>query len=115
MKPLLEAARKDPKRGDLRRRRGRARAVRRADDPRGGAIADCIVIGRPDVIKTRLERYGLTIRPGDDFTIVDPEDDPRYRDYVQTYVDAGRFAWVSRPPPPGRSCEPTIRLSRPSR
>ena len=55
------------------------------------AIAKPILIGRPAVIESRLKRYGLTIRPGIDFDIVNPEDDPRYRDYVATYVDiAGR-------------------------
>ncbi|WP_102225112.1 NADP-dependent malic enzyme [Acidimangrovimonas sediminis] len=44
-----------------------------------------ILIGRPEVIETRLERAGLTIRPGKDFEIVNPEDDPRYRDYWGTY------------------------------
>ena len=43
------------------------------------------------MIETRLKRYGLSIRPGKDFDIVNPEDDPRYRDYVATYVEvAGR-------------------------
>jgi malate dehydrogenase (oxaloacetate-decarboxylating)(NADP+) len=44
-----------------------------------------ILIGRPDVIETRCERAGLTIRPGRDFEIVNPENDPRYRDYWGTY------------------------------
>ncbi len=44
-----------------------------------------IVIGRPDVINARLERAGLTIRLGDDVDHVNPENDPRYRDYWETY------------------------------
>ncbi|WPY94555.1 NADP-dependent malic enzyme [Limimaricola variabilis] len=44
-----------------------------------------ILIGRPEVIETRCERAGLTIRPGMDFEIVNPENDPRYRDYWGTY------------------------------
>ncbi|TDE41124.1 NADP-dependent malic enzyme [Antarcticimicrobium sediminis] len=44
-----------------------------------------ILIGRPEVIERRCERYGLTIRPGRDFEIVNPENDPRYRDYWATY------------------------------
>ena len=46
-----------------------------------------ILIGRPDVIETRCERYGLKIRPGTDFEVVNPENDPRYRDYWGTYHD----------------------------
>jgi malate dehydrogenase (oxaloacetate-decarboxylating)(NADP+) len=44
--------------------------------------AEPILIGRPSVIDVRLRRYGLRIRPGIDFQLTNPEDDPRYRDYV---------------------------------
>ncbi len=90
MKPLLQAARKDPRRviyadGEDERVLSAIQSVREE------GIADCIVIGRPDVIDTRIERYGLTIRAGRDFAIINPEDDPRYRDYVNEYVAvAGR-------------------------
>ena len=46
-----------------------------------------VLIGRPDVISQRCERMGLTIRPERDFAIVNPENDPRYRDYWGTYHD----------------------------
>ena len=46
-----------------------------------------ILIGRPEVIERRCERAGLKIRPGIDFSIVNPENDPRYRDYWGTYHD----------------------------
>ncbi len=51
-------------------------------------LAKPILIGRPEVIRDRIKRFGLTINPGDDFEIIDPEDDPRYRDYVATYLEA---------------------------
>ncbi|SCY60529.1 NADP-dependent malic enzyme [Paracoccus tibetensis] len=44
-----------------------------------------ILIGRPEVIAMRAERAGLPIRPERDFEIVNPENDPRYRDYWETY------------------------------
>ncbi|PWG16223.1 NADP-dependent malic enzyme [Salibaculum griseiflavum] len=44
-----------------------------------------ILIGRPEVIEARCERAGLVVRPGRDFEIVNPENDPRYRDYWGTY------------------------------
>ena len=44
-----------------------------------------ILIGRPEVIEMRAERAGLPIRPNVDFEIVNPEDDPRYREYWETY------------------------------
>ena len=50
-----------------------------------------ILIGRPSVVEKRIERFGLQIKPGHDFELVNPEDDPRYRAYVQTLIDvAGR-------------------------
>jgi len=50
-----------------------------------------ILIGRPDVVSSRLEKFGLSIRPGKDFELINPEKDDRYRDYVNTLVEvAGR-------------------------
>ncbi|WP_374618949.1 NADP-dependent malic enzyme [Devosia sp.] len=48
-------------------------------------VAQPILIGRPQVIESRLQRFGLTIKPGRDFEVVNPEDDPRYRDYVTLF------------------------------
>ncbi len=54
-------------------------------------IARPILIGRPHVVEVRLKRYGLRIRPGEHFELINPEDDPRYRDYVDLLVElAGR-------------------------
>ncbi|MGD0184030.1 MAG: NADP-dependent malic enzyme [Roseiarcus sp.] len=54
-------------------------------------LAEPILIGRPEVIRERIKRFGLTMSAGKDFEIVDPERDPRYRDYVATYLEvAGR-------------------------
>jgi malate dehydrogenase (oxaloacetate-decarboxylating)(NADP+) len=47
-----------------------------------------ILIGRPEVVEVRLERYGLPIRPGRDFDLVNPESDRRYRDYWGSYHEA---------------------------
>ncbi|MDR7125748.1 NADP-dependent malic enzyme [Pseudotabrizicola sp. 4114] len=46
-----------------------------------------ILIGRPEVVEARCERAGLPIRPGKDFHLVNPENDPRYRDYWGTYAE----------------------------
>ncbi|MEM6589844.1 MAG: NADP-dependent malic enzyme [Pseudomonadota bacterium] len=48
-------------------------------------IEQPILIGRPDVIAARCDRMGLKIKPGEDFSMVNPEDDPRYRDYWGSY------------------------------
>ena len=44
-----------------------------------------ILIGRPEVIEARCEKLGLSVRPGQDFQIVNPENDPRYYDYWNSY------------------------------
>ena len=44
-----------------------------------------ILIGRPDVVSRRIKTLGLPIKPGEDFQLVNPENDPRYRDYWTTY------------------------------
>ncbi|MGB3312803.1 MAG: NADP-dependent malic enzyme [Albidovulum sp.] len=44
-----------------------------------------MLIGRPEVIERRCERAGLPIRPERDFELVNPENDPRYRDYWGSY------------------------------
>ncbi|ABD87890.1 NADP-dependent malic enzyme [Rhodopseudomonas palustris] len=54
-------------------------------------LARPILVGRPAVVAARIKRYGLSIRAGQDFDLINPEDDPRYRSYVQSYIDvAGR-------------------------
>jgi len=44
-----------------------------------------ILIGRPEVIEARCARAGLGLRIGQDVQIVNPENDPRYRDYWSSY------------------------------
>ena len=48
-------------------------------------IARPILIGRPAVIEQRIKRFGLSLDPARDFEIINPEDDPRYRDYVALF------------------------------
>ena len=54
-------------------------------------LARPILVGRPSVVEARIKRFGLAIKAGQDFDLINPEDDPRYRSYVQSYIDvAGR-------------------------
>ena len=48
-------------------------------------LARPILIGRPAVIEARLLKAGLRIRLGKDVSCVNPEDDPRFRQYWETY------------------------------
>ncbi|SJZ87154.1 NADP-dependent malic enzyme [Consotaella salsifontis] len=63
------------------------RVMRAAQTILEESIGHPILIGRPPVIASRLERFGLKIRPGQDFEIINPEDDPRYGAYVDFYLD----------------------------
>jgi len=84
MKPLFSAAKAAPRRmvyaeGEDERV---LRAVQIVCDE---GLAKPILVGRPQVVEQRIERLGLRIRPGREVELVNPESDPRYRDYWQTY------------------------------
>jgi malate dehydrogenase (oxaloacetate-decarboxylating)(NADP+) len=54
-------------------------------------LARPILVGRPSVVEARIKRLSLSIKAGQHFDLINPEDDPRYRSYVQSYIDvAGR-------------------------
>src|SRR5207245_419212 len=48
-------------------------------------LAKPILIGRPEVINARIDKFGLRIRPGVDFELININDDPRYRATWQRY------------------------------
>ena len=84
MKPVFERARQAPKRvvyaeGEEERV---LRAVQVVADE---GLARPILVGRPHVITSRLQQLGLRVRSGEHFDVVNPQDDPRYKDYWTTY------------------------------
>jgi malate dehydrogenase (oxaloacetate-decarboxylating)(NADP+) len=44
-----------------------------------------ILIGRPEVIELRCERHAIPLEEGRHYELVNPENDPRYREYWETY------------------------------
>jgi malate dehydrogenase (oxaloacetate-decarboxylating)(NADP+) len=48
-------------------------------------LARPILVGRPEVIRMRLQRAGLKLEIGRDFEVCNPEDDPRFREYWELY------------------------------
>jgi len=50
-------------------------------------LAAPILIGRPAVLQQDIEKFGLRLKPGIDFQVVNPELDDCYRDFWQTYLD----------------------------
>jgi malate dehydrogenase (oxaloacetate-decarboxylating)(NADP+) len=87
MKPVFTRAKQEPKRVIYAEGEDE-RVLRAVQVIVEEGLATPILIGRPAVVETRLERYGLSIRPDRDFTLINPDDDPRYREYVQAYVEA---------------------------
>ena len=94
MKPIFERACQEKKR--LVFAEGEDERVLRAiqvvvDD----GIAEPILIGRPDVIAKRIENLGLRIQEGRDFSLTNPESDPRYDEYWRGYHEIMRREGVS--------------------
>jgi malate dehydrogenase (oxaloacetate-decarboxylating)(NADP+) len=48
-------------------------------------LAKPILVGRPAVLERRIERFGLRIKAGVDFQVINPESDPHYRSYWTEY------------------------------
>jgi len=84
MKPVFTAAKKAPKR--IVYAEGEDERVLRATQVVvDEGLARPILVGRPAILEQRIERLGLRLKPGQDITIVNPEHDPRYRDYWSEY------------------------------
>jgi malate dehydrogenase (oxaloacetate-decarboxylating)(NADP+) len=84
MKPVFDAAKAAPRRvvyteGEDERVLRAAQAV--VDE----GLARPTLIGRREVVQARIERLGLRIRMGADFDLVDPNNDPRHREYSAAY------------------------------
>ncbi|WP_235890910.1 NADP-dependent malic enzyme [Pararhizobium mangrovi] len=95
MKPLFSAAKAARKKRVVFSEGEDERVLRAAQVLIEEGIAEPILIGRPAVIESRLERFGLKIRPGSDFSVTNPEDDPRFREYVDLYFSlVGRLGVI---------------------
>lgn len=86
MKPVFETAKINPKRVIYAEGEDE-RILRAAQVALEDGIAEPILVGRPDVVAARIERFGLNIEAGKDFELINPESDPRYREYVDTYYE----------------------------
>jgi malate dehydrogenase (oxaloacetate-decarboxylating)(NADP+) len=71
------------------------RVLRAAKASIDEGIAKPILVGRPDVVQNRVERLGLNFRPGVDCEVINPADDPRYRDYWMLYHQLAQRSGVS--------------------
>jgi malate dehydrogenase (oxaloacetate-decarboxylating)(NADP+) len=50
-------------------------------------LARPILVGRPAVLDARIAKFGLRLKQGVDFDVINPDHDERYRDYWQSYYE----------------------------
>ncbi|HJV00519.1 MAG TPA: NADP-dependent malic enzyme, partial [Burkholderiaceae bacterium] len=60
------------------------RAVQVVVDER---LARPILVGRPAVLESRIQKFGLRIKQGVHFDVINPDFDERYRDYWKSYYE----------------------------
>lgn len=58
-------------------------------------LAYPILVGRPAVIEANIAALGLRLKDGENIDIVNPDDDPRYKDYWQFYYERNKRRGVS--------------------
>ena len=58
-------------------------------------LAKPILVGRPAIIEKNIERLGLRLKDGVNISIVNQDDDPRYKDYWQGYYEKNKRRGVS--------------------
>ncbi|CAK01689.1 NADP-dependent malic enzyme [Bartonella tribocorum] len=85
MKPVFAAAKTSKRKRVIYANGEDERVLRAAQVVIEEQTATPLLIGRPHVIEARLKRFGLRIRPNIDFELTNPEDDPRFRDYVNLF------------------------------
>ena len=84
MRSVFAAAKKAPKRV-VYAEGEEERFLRAAQQVVDEGMARPVLIGRPDVIESRIERLGLRLQRDKHFELVDPGNDPRYREYWGEY------------------------------
>ena len=86
MQPVFAAAKANPVRVVYAEGEDE-RVLRAVQVVRDEGLAKPILVGRPEVVKMRIERASLRLAAGRDFTLVDPENDPRFREYWELYAE----------------------------
>lgn len=84
MRPIYSRAKESPKRVVLCEGE-EERVLQATQIALDEKLVSPVLIGRKDVVEERIKRLGLRMKPGVDFELTDPQDDPRYRDYWETY------------------------------
>ena len=85
MKPIFMAAKKAAKKRVAYAEGEEERILRAAQIVVDEGVARPTLIGRPAIIAQRIEKFGLRLKEGQDYDVVNVEQDHRYRDFWQTY------------------------------
>jgi malate dehydrogenase (oxaloacetate-decarboxylating)(NADP+) len=85
MKPIFQLAKRAEKRRVAYAEGEEERVLRAVQVVVDEGLARPTLIGRPDVIALRCEKFGLRLQAGKDYDLVNTENDHRYRQYCQTY------------------------------
>ena len=84
MRPVFAAAKRNPARVVYAEGEDE-RVLRAVQAVLAEGMARPILVGRPGVIASRIERAGLRLKPGVDFEVVNPEEDSRFRACWEEY------------------------------
>ena len=87
MKPIFSAAKTALKKRVAYAEGEDERVLRAAQIVVDEGLALPTLIGRPAIIRERIQKFGLRLREGQDYAVVNIEQDHRYRDFWQTYFD----------------------------
>jgi malate dehydrogenase (oxaloacetate-decarboxylating)(NADP+) len=85
MKPIYAAAKRANKKRVCFAEGEEERVLRAVQIVVDEGLAQPTLIGRPVVIAQRIEKFGLRLKEGVDYQVVNVEQDHRYRDFWQTY------------------------------
>jgi malate dehydrogenase (oxaloacetate-decarboxylating)(NADP+) len=98
MKPLFQVAKNTP--ADMKRivyaEGEEERVLRAVQVVIDENLARPILVGRPAVLQQRIEKFGLRLKIGEHFDVINPDQDERYRDYWQTYYEMGNRKGVTQ-------------------
>ena len=97
MKPIIDAARTAEKKRVAYAEGEEERVLRAAQIVVDDQIARPTLIGRPAIIAQRVQKFGLRLREGVDYDVVNVEDDHRYRGFWQTYHELTKRKGITVP------------------
>ncbi|HEX3123013.1 MAG TPA: NADP-dependent malic enzyme, partial [Rhodanobacteraceae bacterium] len=85
MKPLFAASKETQRRRIVYAEGEDERVLRAVQVVVDEKLAFPVLIGRPDVIERRIERFSLRVKAGTDFELINPDRDERFREFWEEY------------------------------